>query len=175
MNRRSLLGSIGLALVACGLGTAPYASAQQANQGEERLVCIGALAAAQIYTFYSYIGAAADLYSHQAYKPEQVQDLMKEVMALCDVSIEKLRKVRDGNIVDSDKKLIDDFVTIFQDLQRQASALSAYTKSRDKKDQKAFEDSRATVWPKIRAVLKFEEPPRVTIPAPGPQPTPADR
>ena len=44
---------------------------------DDRLVCIGALAGAHIYTTYGYIGAVADAYSHEVYKVDKVQALIR--------------------------------------------------------------------------------------------------
>ncbi|MCE9528251.1 MAG: hypothetical protein K8R36_19590 [Planctomycetales bacterium] len=78
---------------------------EEEGKTDDRLVCIGALAGAHIYTTYGYVGTVADGYAHDVYKAEKVQDLMKEVIGLADVSMKQLKTVRNGNIVDADKKV----------------------------------------------------------------------
>ena len=125
---------------------------------DDRLVCIGALAGAHIYTTYGYVGGVADAYAHDVYKADKVQDLMKEVIGLSDVSVKQLKAVRNGNIVDSDKKVIDDVIEVYGLLSDEARALSDYTKSKDQDDLQKYEKARTTVWPKIKAVLGIKDP-----------------
>jgi len=125
---------------------------------DDRLVCIGALAGAHIYTTYGYVGGVADAYAHDIYKAEKVQDLMKEVVGLADVSVKQLKAVRNGNIVESDKKVIDDVIEVYGLLKEEAQALSDYTKSKDKEDLDKYEKARTTVWPRIKTVLGIKDP-----------------
>jgi hypothetical protein len=124
---------------------------------DDRLVCIGALAGAHIYTTYGYVGTVADGYAHDVYKAEKVQDLMKEVIGLADVSIKQLKVVRNGNIVDADIKVIDDVSEVYGLLQKEAKALSDYSKSKNKDDLAKFEEARTAAWPKIKTVLGMED------------------
>jgi hypothetical protein len=132
---------------------------KKAEEGktDERLVCIGALSGAHIYTTYGYIGTVADGYAHDVYKAEKVQELMKEVVGLSEVSMKQLKAVRDGNIVDVDKKVIDDVSEVYGLLQKEAKALSDYTKSKDKDDLAKFEAARTAAWPKIKGVLGIKD------------------
>ena len=150
-----------LSLVACVslLILSVLCRAQEKEKKEEeaktddRLVCIGALAGAHIYTTYGYVGTVADAYAHDVYKGDKVQDLMKEVVGLADVSVKQLKAVRNGSIVDSDKKVIDDVIEVYGVLKEEAQALSDYTKSKDQDDLKKYEKARTTAWPKIKTVL----------------------
>ena len=127
---------------------------------DDRLVCIGALAGAHIYTTYGYVGGVADAYAHDVYKAEKVQDLMKEVVGLADVSIKQLKTVRNGNLAEADKKVLDDVVEVYGLLQEEARALSDYTKSKDKEDLQKFERARIAAWPKIKGVLGIKDDPK---------------
>ena len=126
---------------------------EEESKTDDRLVCIGALAGAHIYTTYGYVGTVADAYANDVYKADKVQDLMKEVVGLADVSIKQLKPVRDGKIVETDKKVIDDVVEVYGLLKEEAQALSDYTKSKDQDDLKKYEKARTTAWPKIKLVL----------------------
>lgn len=148
----------------------PPANPNPPVKDDERLICIGALAGANVYTTYGYIGGVADAYAHQAYPAEKVQELMKEVVGLADVSMRQLKKVRDGNIVDSDKKVIDEVVLVYELLQREAQALSAYTRTKDPSDLKDFEKARTDVWPKIKLVLGIDNAAPAEAPAAPPAP-----
>lgn len=130
---------------------------EEEGKTDDRLVCIGALAGAHIYTTYGYVGTVADGFAHDVYKADKVQDLMKEVVGLSEVSIKQLKAVRSGNLVDADKKVLDDVVEVYSLLQDEARALSDYTKSKDKDDLDKFEKSRTAAWPKIKAVLGIKD------------------
>ncbi len=127
-------------------------------KNDDRLVCIGALSGAHVYTTYGYVGTVADAYAHDVYKADKVQELMKEVVGLSDVSIKQLKAVRNGNLVESDKKVIDDVVEVYTLLKEEAQALSDYTKSKDKDDLQKFEKARTSAWPKIKTVLGIKDP-----------------
>lgn len=120
---------------------------------DDRLVCIGALAGAHIYTTYGYVGGVADAYANDVYDGERVRSLMKETIGLSDVSIVQLKKVRDGNITDEDKQVINDVIEIYGLLKKEAQSLSDYTTSGAQTDLDAFEQSRTVAWPKIKKVL----------------------
>lgn len=129
-------------------------------KNDDRLVCIGALASAHISTTYGYVGGVADAFAHDVYKAEKVQDLMKEVVRLADVSVKQLKTVRNGNLMDADKKVLDDVVEVYGLLQEEARALSDYTKSKDKDDLQKFENARTAAWPKIKGVLGIKDDPK---------------
>lgn len=142
-----------LALLAAGLCAAVPARADD----DERLVCIGALAGAHIYTTYGYIGGVADLYAADEYKADRVQELMKEVVGLADVSVRELRKVRDGQIIETDKKVIDDVIEVYALLQKEATSLSDYTRTKSQEDLDKYEAARTAVWPRIKTVLGIKD------------------
>jgi sulfite reductase alpha subunit-like flavoprotein len=130
---------------------------EEESKTDDRLVCIGALASAHIYTTYGYVGTVADAYAHEVYKADKVQELMKEVVGLADVSVKQLKAVRNGSIVESDKKVIDDVSEVYGLLKEEAQALSDYTKSKDQDDLKKYEKARTTAWPKIKTVLGIKD------------------
>ena len=130
---------------------------EEESKTDDRLVCIGALAGAHIYTTYGYVGTVADAYAHDVYKGDKVQELMKEVVGLADVSVKQLKAVRNGSIVESDKKVIDDVIEVYGLLKEEAQALSDYTKSKDQDDLKKYEKARTTAWPKIKTVLGIKD------------------
>lgn len=142
------------------LGGAQEQKKEEEPKTDDRLVCIGALAGAHIYTTYGYVGGVADAYAHDVYKAEKVQDLMKEVVGLADVSVKQLKAVRNGNLVEADKKVLDDVVEVYGLLQDEARALSDYTKSKDKDDLQKFEKARTAAWPKIKGVLGIKDEPK---------------
>lgn len=147
-----------LALLAMPVvGRAQEPKKEEEPKSDDRLVCIGALAGAHIYTTYGYVGGVADAYANNVYKAEKVQDLMKEVIGLADVSVKQLKTVRNGNLVEADKKVLDDVVEVYGLLQEEARALSDYTKSKNNDDLQKFEKARTAAWPKIKVVLGIKD------------------
>ena len=126
---------------------------------DDRLVCIGALSGAHIYTTYGYVGTVADAYAHDIYKADKVQDLMAEVAKLAEVSIGQLKAVRKGNLDEGDRKVIDNVIEVYSLLHDEALALSDYTKSKSQVDLQKFEKARTTAWPKIKTVLGLKDDP----------------
>ncbi len=124
---------------------------------DDRLVCIGALAGAHIYTTYGYVGGVADAYANDVYDADRVNSLMKETIGLADVSIAQLKKVRDGNITEEDKQVINDVIEIYGLLKKESQSLSDYTTSGAQADLDAFESARTAAWPKIKKVLGIKE------------------
>lgn len=145
-------------LLLASLSRAEEKKKEEETKTDDRLICIGALAGAHIYTTYGYVGTVADAFAHDVYNADKVQNLMKEVIGLSDVSVKQLKTVRNGNIIDSDKKVIDDVIEVYGLLSEEARALSDYTRSKDKGDLQKYENARTTVWPKIKSVLGIKDP-----------------
>jgi hypothetical protein len=131
-----------------------------AQQDDVRLVAIGALAGSNVYTTYGYIGTVADLLAYEKYDSARVQALMKEVAALSEASIKQLQRVRATDIIDNDKKALDDMVAIYRLLQQEANALSDYSVSKSKDHLDAYNTARTTVWPKIKTILGIKDQPQ---------------
>jgi hypothetical protein len=137
------------------LATCSTARAQEPAEAEldDRLVCIGALAASHVYTTYGYVGGVADGYASETYDGEKVRDLMREVVNLGDTNVRLLKKVREGNIVEGDKRVVDEIIAVYGLLKQEAESLAAYAQSDDQADLDAFEAARKAAWPKIKALL----------------------
>jgi len=120
------------------------------------LTAIGVLSGQNIYTTYAYIGAVADGYGNESYTAVQVQQLMKEVATMANVTREHLQRVRDTNIVDQDRAVIDEVITIIELLTKEANALSRYAKSGADADLQAYDKARTEVWPKVRTMLDLK-------------------
>jgi len=132
-------------------------AAANAQQDDPRLVAIGGLAGSHLYTTYGYIGTVADLFAYEKYDTKRVQELMKEVVSMADVSVKQLHKVRETNVSDSDKKVLDDMAAIYGLLQQEANALSDYSLSKSKEHLDAFSKVRTEAWPRIKAVLGIKD------------------
>ena len=146
------LGILALGLFVCGLPTAVGQAADEVKD-DPRLVAIGSLAGSHVYTTYGYIGVTADAFGKQVYDADRVEQLMKEVMGLCDANSKLLDKLLEGNIVESDKKAIREIGLIYDGLRMEAAALVQFAKTKDEDDVKSFDAARKAVWPKIQKLL----------------------
>lgn len=120
------------------------------------LTAIGVLSGQNIYTTYAYIGAIADGYGNKSYTAEQVQQLMKDVATMAGVTREHLQQVRDTNIVDQDRAVIDEVITIITLLTEEANALSRYAKSGADADLQTYDKARTEAWPKVKKMLDLK-------------------
>lgn len=125
---------------------------------ENRLVAIGALTGAHLYTTYAYIGTVADAHRGGDYKAQRVRKLMTEVIGLVETSSKHLNKVRDDKLIDRDQKVIDEFLTVYELLGEEAQSLIAYSRSESKADWQRFQQTRNTTWPKLKRILGIKEP-----------------
>ncbi len=128
----------------------------QDPQDDPRLICIGALAGANVYITYGYIGTIADLYAMSGYDAEKTRGFLDEVRGLTAMASEQLKSIRQMNIIDTDRQAIDELMAINNLLIKEIDALAAYTKSDDKADAEEFEKIRTEVYPKIKALLGIE-------------------
>jgi hypothetical protein len=135
---------------------APAKPAQPKTGDDPRLTAIGVLAGQNIYTTYAYIGAVADGYGKASYSSAQVQQLMAEVASMASVASRHLQEVRATNIVEEDRDAIDNVLSIFELLTKEANALSGYAKSGSDADLRAYDDARTEVWPKVKGMLDLK-------------------
>jgi hypothetical protein len=117
------------------------------------LETVGGFGGSYIYMTYAYIGVTADAYSEDIYQAEQVQIMMDETVGMLNNLIGMLQKVRDTDIVDNDKRFIDDMIEVLGLLKREAQALSTYAASKDPEDIKKYDEARKEVWPRIKQLL----------------------
>lgn len=129
-----------------------------AAQDDERLVAIGSLAGAHLYTTYGYIGMVIDAHRQGTYTDQRVQELMTEVINLGQANSRQLKKVRNGNLVDSDKKVIDDFLSAYELLAEEANAAIEYSRTDSSEDLAHYHQSRTAAWRKIKTILGIKKP-----------------
>jgi len=139
--------------------SAPESPEEPLDPDADRLYLIGALGGAHVYTTYAYIGVLADGLSKELYSAEQTKTLLGEVISVSDSLIKNLTRVRDGGLSESDMAAINNMIDIYQLLQNEAKAASAFTESRTVEDAQKFEDARTTVWPKISELLGLDAEP----------------
>ncbi len=128
-----------------------------ADDDDGRLSAIGGLSAAHMYTSYIAIGAIGDAFGNDIYDTERVQELMGGLVGMLDTLKKQLLLVQENCEDEADKKYIDETIQIYSLLQEEARQLSAFSKSRDKSDHRAYEKARTTVWPRIEKLLGLDE------------------
>lgn len=134
----------------------PATEPPPADPDADRLYLIGAMGGSLVYTTYAYIGVLADSLSKDLYTTEQVQDLLKETIAMSQSLVKRLERVRASGLTEEDQQAIDRMVAIHNLLQDQAQAASRFAESRSAQDAEAFDTVRSTVWPRISLLLGIE-------------------
>lgn len=127
-----------------------------ADPDSERLYLIGAMGGSLVYTTYAYIGVLADSLSKDLYTTQQVQELLKETIAMSQSLIKRLERVRAGGLTEEDQEAIDKMIAIHKLLQDQAQAASRFAATRSAQDAETFDTARSTVWPRISQLLGIE-------------------
>lgn len=120
------------------------------------LLAVGALSGQNVYVTYAYIGTVADGYANDVYSPEQVQELMKEIVGLCSTAGGYVRTLAAAEISEEDRASVEQMVGILDLLRQEAEALSAFVASKAQKDLTAYETARAAAWPRIQAALGIQ-------------------
>jgi hypothetical protein len=120
---------------------------------DDRLYLIGAMGATEVYLTYAYIGAVGDGFVKETYDAQKVNELMTEVGRMTDHLITQLKKVRDGELTDEDRKAIDQMIEINELLHKQSQSLIAYSESQTVETAQSFDEVRKAVWPKISTLL----------------------
>lgn len=128
-----------------------------ADEDDGRLSAIGGLSAAHMYTTYIAIGAIGDAFGNDVYDTERVQDLTGALVGMLDTIKKQLLLVQEKCEDEADQDYIDETIQIYSLLQEEARQLSAFSKSRDKSDHRAYEKARTTVWPRIEKLLGLDE------------------
>ena len=119
----------------------------------DRLMLIGGLSGAHLYTTYAYVGVLADGLAKDLYTVDQTKLLLNEVVTVSDNLVKNLTRVRDGGLSPEDAQSIDNMIEIYKLLQDEATAAIQYADTRSVTDAENFETARKTVWPKIATLL----------------------
>ncbi|MBL8848670.1 MAG: hypothetical protein JNG89_03260 [Planctomycetaceae bacterium] len=133
--------------------TPPDAPETPLDPPTDRLMLIGGLSGANLYTTYAYVGVLADGLSKDLYTAEQTKLMLGEVVTVSDNLIKNMVRVRDGGLSPDDTQSIDNMIEIYKLLQDEARAAIEYADSRSVTDAENFENARKTVWPKIATLL----------------------
>ena len=149
-RKRRCTGLVVLALLFAALPVA----AQSADGATEdpALYAVGALGAANLYTSYFLLGTLADGYATAAYTAQFADELARDVIGLNESSIDVLEQLlKESNLADADKALVEDMITAHELLVDQAWGLLAYVE--DSSNTEAWFRYRRQAWELISVLL----------------------
>jgi hypothetical protein len=122
-------------------------------QGKDvALETIGAITAIAVYNTYIAIGAVADGYADEGYKPDYVNTLMEEQVSAMEGLTTQLHDLQtSGFITDpEDDAYIEEFVTVVGYLREEAEGLKKIVEGGGND---LYEESREKAWAKISELL----------------------
>jgi hypothetical protein len=134
-------------------GAAPGSPDEPLDPETDRLMLIGGLSGAHLYTTYAYVGVLTDGLLKDLYTTDQTKLMLGEVVSVSDNLIKNYTRVRDGGLSPEDTQYMNSMIEIHRLLQDQARAAIEYADTRSPTDAEEFENARKTVWPKIAALL----------------------
>ncbi|WP_010586218.1 hypothetical protein [Schlesneria paludicola] len=125
--------------------------------GNLQLQVIGALGVGHIQSTLGLIGVIADSISKEIYNQKQIDDLMKGTINGLDTPKKMLRRLQDTNVSGDDAEYLDRMISVLNALQREARALSVYSKTRKPDDAAKYERERRLVLRKLGELTHQEE------------------
>ena len=134
-----------------------FESAQSPVEGNVQLQTIGALGVGHIQSTLGLIGVIADTVSKEIYNHKQIEDLMNGTINGLDAPKKMLRKLQDSKISGDDAEFLDRMISVLNALQREARALTVYSKSRKPDDAAKYEKERRLVLKKLSELTQQEE------------------
>ena len=129
------------------------ARAQEKNN--PYLEAIGALAAANAFTSYAYVGAVSDAFEKKAYTAKQVRARMDELSGFTTNVQRYLKQLNALNITETDKTFVTELIDILELVGRQASALKEFAGVGLPGQKQRYQDAKALAWPRIKKLLKL--------------------
>jgi hypothetical protein len=127
------------------------------SDGNAQLQAIGALGVGHIQSTLGLIGVIADSLSKEIYTPKQIEDLMTGTNNSLESPKRILRKLQDSDVSGDDAEFVDRMISVLNALQREAKALTVYSRTRKPEDAVEFEKKRRQVLKKLGELTQQEE------------------
>jgi len=132
---------------------APGSPEEPLDPETDRLMLIGGLSGAHLYTTYAYVSVLTGALDKDLYTSDQTKLMLGEVVSVSENLIKNFTRVRDGGLSAEDTQYMNNMIEIHKLLQDQARAAIVYTDTRSPADAATLENAGKTVWPKIAALL----------------------
>lgn len=154
---RKLSGML-MVVLACGLMAAPVRAADDDDEADPALECVGGLSVAHGHTSLALIGVTADAFAKDVYPAETVAELMGGLIGGIDANKKMLRKLQASDeLSDEDEAYVDGVLGLYNALEAEAKALIKFTKSKSEADAMAFEKARLAAVAKLNKLLGEED------------------
>ena len=132
---------------------------QTCEQRETKLLeAVGSFSAAMLYNTYGVIGSIVDGYAHDAYQAERVNNLLDAQKKLMDNLVKVFEELKEGGILTAadDMNYATAAITIMKGLKLQAQFMLDYMKDNTKKSQDAYDAQRTKNWKDISKLMGLE-------------------
>lgn len=141
--------------------TASYGSySQTCEERESKLLeTIGSFSAGMLYNTYGLIGSISDGFTHDAYSPATVNELMEPQRKVAENLIKVLEDLINTSMLNAseDKDYATTIIKILKGLSKQAQLLENYTTNKSRQNQDAYESQRKRNWSDISKLMGIEE------------------
>lgn len=122
------------------------------------MTAMGGTLAVSAYSTCQYIGAMADGYAHDVYKPDFLWIRMRALEGGLNVIVKQVEAlVKDESVAANDKAYLKSVVENLKTLMLQADSLRKYARTRKPEHLKTFRESRARAWELAASLLQLNE------------------
>lgn len=148
-------------IIACSLVLVSLnLNSQTCEERENKmLTIIGGFSAGMLYNTYGVIGAVADGFTNDAYKSNEVNNLMTAQKSMADNIIKMLNESLDEKIFskEADKKFAESVIELIKGLKKQAQFLIEVSETNSGKKKDAYEEQRKKNWADLSKLMGIDE------------------
>jgi hypothetical protein len=133
---------------------------QTCEERENKLLeGFGGFSAGMLYNTYGLIGSISDGYTHEAYDPLTVSNLMDAQKKVADNLVKVLEDLLKGGYFKDgkDQDFAGSLITILKGLRNQAQLLEDYADNKNRQKQDAYENQRKQNWTAISKLMGIDE------------------
>lgn len=143
-----------LVILMCGAMVSPVSAADDDEENDPALECVGALSITHAHTSLALIGVTADAFAKDVYPAETAAELMGGLIGGIDANKKALRKLQAADeLTDEDEAYVDGVLGLYNALEVEAKALIKFTKTKSEADAMAFEKARLAAVDKLNKLI----------------------
>jgi hypothetical protein len=137
-----------------------HSFSQTCEERESKMLeAFGGFSAALLYNTYGLIGSISDGFTHDAYDPLTVSDLMVAQKKVADNLVKVMEELKNGGFLqdNKDQDFAGSIIIILKGLKKQAQLLEDYSDNKSRQIQDAYEDQRKQNWSAISRLMGIKE------------------
>lgn len=128
-------------------------AAEEEEEEDVPMLAVGALSAANAKSSFLLIGVTADAFVHDAYKPEQITNIMAAVVTQLEAVNKVLTKLKDDDLEEDDEMYVAKVIKVHKLLQEEARALTKFADKKGESEAKAFDKARKAAMKAIDELI----------------------